>query len=544
MIREPSRLAEGTYDVLIVGGGIYGLTIAYDAALRGLRAALVERRDFGSGSSFNHHKTLHGGLRYLQSLDLGRMRMSIAERRAIARIAPTLVSPLAFVMPTGSSVTRSPLALSLAFLADRAIGAHRNDGLPPSHRLPAGRVVSHDELRTLIPEGRFPSSSRGALWYDYRIDEGDRLSMAFAHAAVRQGARLVNYVSAVEPIRENGRIAGMYVRDEVTGERLRVRASAVVNAAGANAGRLMASFGTRRAFPVLKAMNLVTSRHWTDVAVAMPGPSGRMLVALPWRGRLLIGTAHGYELSGPDDTSVDANEVELFIAEANAAFPWMELRLDDVTLVHRGVVPARHRPGHTPELLDEPILRDHAKDGAPGAISVVGVKYTTARGVAARAVDMVCRVLQCPIRASETDRRPLLEPVADAAGIASSIPESANRIAALYGAAAASIAAIVHEQPALGSPIAAATPVTGAELIHAVRAESALTLEDVVVRRTGLGAAGHPGPEIAARAAQILGAELGWTRERIASELEGLQEFYAIRTTPPPTRSAERGERN
>src|SRR3954471_17763087 len=139
MKRDLGQLASDSFDVLVIGGGIYGLTAAYEAAQRGLRVALVERRDFGSGTSFNHHKTLHGGLRYLQTADLARMRESIGERRAFARIAPQLVSPQAFVMPTLARLERSRLAMQAAFLADQAIGMNRNSGVPESHHLPPGR---------------------------------------------------------------------------------------------------------------------------------------------------------------------------------------------------------------------------------------------------------------------------------------------------------------------------------------------------------------------------------------------------------------------
>ncbi len=137
----------------------------------------------------------------------------------------------------------------------------------------------------------------------------------------------------------------MVVRDDVTGTRVEVRSALTINAAGASAGRLMAAFGTRRVFPLVKAMNLVTRRPWPDVALARPTPAGRLLVALPLHGRLLVGTSHGESLSGSDDTLVSAPEAGDFLAEVNAAFPWLALTTDDVTLVHRGVVPAKHAPG-------------------------------------------------------------------------------------------------------------------------------------------------------------------------------------------------------
>src|SRR5262244_2658953 len=142
MTRDLDQLTGRTFDVLVVGGGIYGLAIAYDAAQRGLSVALIERHDFGSGSTFNHLRTIHGGLRYLQSLDVARARESVRERRILAKIAPHAVRPLPFALPVYRSIVRGKWAMRAGFLLDRVIAAGRNRGVDPSHRLRGGRVVS------------------------------------------------------------------------------------------------------------------------------------------------------------------------------------------------------------------------------------------------------------------------------------------------------------------------------------------------------------------------------------------------------------------
>ena len=152
MQRDLDQLVGRTFDVLVVGGGIYGLTIAYDAAQRGLSAALIDRADFGSGASFNHLRTIHGGLRYLQTLDLGRARESVIERRVIATIAPHAVRPIPFALPLYQSITIT--LMRAGFMLDRLIAFDRNRGVIPSHQLPGGRMVSHDALR------RFPGLHR------------------------------------------------------------------------------------------------------------------------------------------------------------------------------------------------------------------------------------------------------------------------------------------------------------------------------------------------------------------------------------------------
>lgn len=521
MTRDLGQLSSGTFDLLVVGGGIYGLAAAYDAAARGLRVALVERHDLGSGTSFNHHKTLHGGLRYLQTLDLGRMRESIRERRAFARIAAPFVAPQPFVLPTSPSPTRGRLAMRVALAADRLIGADRNRGLDDAHRLPAGRVVSRDELARLVPEARLEHATGAALWYDYLTEESERLTLAFALAAARHGAVLANYVDAIAPIHDGARVAGMQVRDAVTGDALEVRASVTVNAAGAGAGRVMAAFGVRRSFPLLKAMNVVTRRPGGRVALGCPTAEGRLLVALPWHGRLMVGTSHGDDLCGADQTLVNEGEVLRFLAEVNSAFPWLALTLDDVTLVHRGMVPASIRVGQPPSLVDRAEVRDHAKDGVEGAVSVVGVKYTTARGVAERAIDLVCTKLGRRSTRSVTAERTLIE------------GQTTTGLERWYGSDAALVREAAAADPALAAPVAPGSEVIGAQLVHAVRHEMALTLEDVVVRRTALGAAGHPGDAVVHGCVEVLRRELGWSTERAADEVASLRRFYEIGKAAP-----------
>jgi glycerol-3-phosphate dehydrogenase len=322
----------------------------------------------------------------------------------------------------------------------------------------------------------------------------------------------------------------MRVRDGVTGESVDVRARITVNAAGASAGRMMAAFGARRVFPLIKSMNVVTTREATDPAVALPTSDGRLLVALPWLGRLTIGTSHGAQLCGADDTHVNRAEVTAFIAEINSAFPWLALGIDEVSLVHRGVVPASVGEGHAPALLDRADVRDHSFDGIDGAVTVVGVKYTTARLVAERTVDLIGEKLGQPIAPSRTSELPLLAPVRteDVESHQRAPVNPVERTTRVYGATAARVLGLHAEQPELGRALAEGRAVTGAQVLEAVRHEMAVTLEDVVVRRTGLGAAGYPGDELVQRCAILVQQELGWSDERVEDEIGAVRRFYDL----------------
>src|SRR5436190_8421996 len=318
MRRDLDRLQDRTFDVLVVGGGIYGLAIAYDASQRGLGVALVERDDFGSGSSFNHLRTIHGGLRYLQHLDVVRARESVVERRTLARIAPHAVAPMRFALPLYRSLTRGKLAMRAGLLLDRIVAAGRNHGVASSLALPGGRVFSRHQAVEQFPGLRRRGLTGAAVWYDYVAPEADRLTLSWALAAASHGAVLANHVEALALARDGRRVAGVDAVDRLAGRRLQIAARTVVNATGGAIDRLLASVGIATRVPMLMAMNLVTTREAGDVALGGRSASGRNLFLVPWRRRALFGT---WESSVPCEpgTVPTERDVATFIGELNEA---------------------------------------------------------------------------------------------------------------------------------------------------------------------------------------------------------------------------------
>jgi glycerol-3-phosphate dehydrogenase len=480
MRRDLNALTARTFDVLVVGGGIYGLTIAYDAAQRGLSVALIERNDFGSGASFNHLRTIHGGLRYLQTLDLARARESVKERRTLAQIAPDAVRPMPFVLPLSSSLTQGRLAMRAGFLLDRVISRHKNDDLPASHRLPGGRVLDRSAALARFPILSHSNLTGAALWYDYVATQADRLTLAWGLAASAYGAVLANYVEARRITIEGGRAIGVHAADRQTKRTLEISARITVNATGGAADRLLSASGVALGSPVLKAMNLVTTRDAPDFALGGRGMSGRTLFMVPWRKRALFGTWESPEPCAPDDLSVSKSDVTAFIAEVNHAFPSLAVTTGDVTLVHRGVVPAVVHADGRATLQGHEQVRDHADRGVEGLVSVAGTKYTTARAVAERVTNRLCAKLgrsDLPCRTAD-DLLPFTTATDDAL------------------------------------------------LTLAARDEMVVTLEDAVVRRTPLGALGYPGDQAVDHAAIVVGEALGWDQATRRNEIEGVRRFY------------------
>ena len=538
MLRDVDQLTARTFDLLVVGGGIYGLAIARDAATRGLAVALIERDDFGSGSSFNHLRTIHGGLRYLQTLDIARARESIRERRTLARIAPQALQPTAFAVPLTRSLTKGRLAARVGLLLDRFLARGRNADVAPSLHLPAGRVISRADAIARFPGMQHQGLTGAAVWYDYLTTESDRLTFSWAIAAAEAGAVLANHVQAAEPILEGRRVVGVRAHDRPTAAAITIRATVTVNASGAGTERLLAPIGLSAGGPLLKAMNLVTRRDAGTEAFAARSGSGRHLILVPWRGRALFGTWESGRLCSPDEAGVPGvndEDVASFIAEINQAFPALDLTRADVTLVHRGLVPAVVGPDGDVTLEAHERIRDHATEGVEGLVSVAGTKYTTARAVAERVTDQLLGKLQRPgapcrttsalpggIAGDPEDTIAGARRQYDAVLPSDTLPH----LVAAYGSRYEQVAALAAERPEWRAKISEASPVIGAQIVWAVRHEMAITLADAVLRRTPLGALGYPGDAAVERAAAIAGAELAWSADRTGAEIDALKAFY------------------
>jgi glycerol-3-phosphate dehydrogenase len=474
--RDLAALEAREHDLVVVGGGIYGAAAAWDAAQRGLATALVERDDFGAGVSWNSLKTIHGGLRYLQKADLARMRESIRERRALMRIAPALVRPLPFLVPTYGHGMAGREALFVALGLNDLIAHDRNLGLPETHRIPRGRILSRDDARGRVPGLPERGLTGAGFWYDAQVASSERLTVAFVHASTEAGGVAANHVEAVGLLTAGGRVRGVRARDVLTGRELEVRARVVLNAAGPGVDALLEGAGLRRpAAPLLKAWNLVFDRP-PDVPFAVGSRSeGRFLFLVPWRDRTLVGTAYG-----PPDSPREA-AVAAFRREAVAAFPWAGLDRAPLTLVHEGLVPGR---GGASGLSTRPRLHDHEReDGLAGLVTLQGVKYTTARSVAERAIDLVFRRLSRPSPPCLTATTPL------------------PRARPLEGPLDERVREVVRE-------------------------EMAVTLADAILRRLDLGTGGPPAASDLQAVTGVMSTALSWTPEQEQAERAALAKAF------------------
>jgi glycerol-3-phosphate dehydrogenase len=540
--RDLGRLSRQTYDILIVGGGIYGCVLAREAARRGLSVAVVDKGDFCSATSANSLKIIHGGIRYLQQFDLLRLRQSARERRILLQIAPHLVHPLRCAMPTFGHLLKSREALFCGMLANDILSWDRNRGLPPDKRISMGRTGSRAEWLHVAPDIDDPRYTGVAFWQDAYAYNTERLGIGFLKAAVRAGADAANYLE-VAGFRRKGRdVTGATAVDRVTGKTVAIAATVTVLNTGPWTKHTLSLLGDKVSCPDFRlslTMNIVLRRQLTSAyALGLPlyregWKKSRLYFFVPWRGRTMIGTHMRIHEGSPDTMSVTAQDLNSFISILNQAHPGARIAPEDVSFVHAGLLPAEDRdvgPGEEPEPLPHFRIVDHAaSDGLNGLLTVLGVKYTTARDVAARTLTKLEARLGPSIAPASRSMEPLpggdfrdlgaLVAEAEAAGFS---PDTARHLIYNYGAEYRDVVRLGTADRALLDPIGEGVMVLGAEVVHAIREEMAVTLADVVLRRTDLASAGLPNDAPLERAAELMAGELGWDEPRIRREIEGI----------------------
>lgn len=541
MQRDLTRLANTTFDAVIVGGGIYGVTTAWDAAQRGLSVALIDRGDFGGATSFNSAKTVHGGVRSLQRASLLELRRFVQERRALLHIAPHLVHPLPFLIPAYRQLRQNRVLMRLYFALYDALAFDRNRLPDPSKHLPPSRLLSREECLRLHPLIDPTGVTGAVMWHDCQMYNTDRTTLSFVLSAAEAGAAVANYVEARSFLRRDGRVVGVRAHDALAGGEFDIRARLVVNAVGPWARRLLDPILPDAAADLLpclsKAINVVTRPLVRDCAVGGTVES-RFLFVAPWRECSIVGTGHEPHAADADALKITRGDVERFLGDVNRAFPAAGLTIDDVRLVHRGLLPAEPGPNGEARLITETQVRDHRRDGIDGLLSIVGVRYTTARASAQHAVDVACDALgrgRPPCRTAETplvggemprfDEYLTSESAQRPPGIDAI---TLRRLILSYGTRYGTVLKLLLSDPAEAAPLGRACPVTRGEVRHAVRHEMAVRLADAILRRTEAGSAGHPGADALQAAAHVLADELGWSEARIKDEIDDVEGIYKI----------------
>jgi len=552
MQRNLPALADQRFDVAVLGGGACGAAIAWDAARRGFSVCLLERDDFCGRTSAYSLKFVHGGIRYLQHLDVKRVRESCRERSALLRIAPHLVHPIPVVVPTSGHGLAGGEALAAAFAVLGLLTPDRNRGIrDPARHIPGGRLVPKRQLVEWFPRLPEDGLTGAGVFSDGQIYNPPRLVWELVRSAAAAGAVVANRCEAVKLLREGYRVTGVRVTDRLRGERFDVRAGIVVNAAGPYAEQLLVSDGIRseRSIPFSRDMALVFRRepiapYALAVQTRYKDPDAvlsrghRHLFLVPWRDRTMIGVNSKVWHDDPNGLRVPEEEVLGFLEEIREAAPWLSLTRDDVAMVYAGLLPFGQNDRGAVDLSfgkRSHVIDHRAKEGLEGLVSAISVRLTTARGVAEEVVDLLCRKRGEKPRPCDTETTPLLgadfglfealvEEIAAEPAIGGDV-KLAECLAHNHGSRWGDVLKLARESPVLARRIHGSTTL-GAEVAHAIREEMAFTLEDVVLRRTDLATGGDPGDAALDAAAALAGMELGWSAERRREEIARVERHF------------------
>ena len=553
MKRDISALVNQEYDLVIVGGGIFGVCAAWDAALRGLSVAIIEKGDFAHATSANHFKMVHGGIRYLQHADICRVRESCRERSALLRIAPHLVQPLPIVIPTYGHGKKGRNFLRAGLLLYDILTFDRNQGIQAERRIPRGRCISRQEVLQLFPGIKQRGLTGGAVFCDAQVYNPPRLAISFLRSAVSKGADAANYVEVTGFIQKQHRIIGVKARDLLTENQLEIRGKVVLNTAGPWAHRLLRSgMGLRlNSKPTFsRDLAFVVNRHpITRYAVAFSTKTkdtdtildrgGRHLFAVPWRDYTLIGVWHVVFNEAPEKIGVTEKELQEFIDEVNEAYPGLSLTLDDILIINTGLTlfGEENRQGRNNMSFGKRSrLIDHNREHhLEGLVTLIGVRATTARGMAEKAVDIIINKLGKRTPKSKTEVMPICggdigsfeDFLRDAI---KNSPSALNtgKVRALvynYGSQYQQVLKYVKENPEWIESVGEST-VLKAEVILAIREEMAQKLADVVFRRTDLATGAYPGDGTVETCARLMSSEMGWDEDKLNMELEEVKRTF------------------
>jgi glycerol-3-phosphate dehydrogenase len=521
------RLTDGDYDVVIVGGGMAGAGAARDLALRGLSVALVDKGDFASATTSRSSKLIHGGLRYLELWDLGLVRESLTERERLGRLAPHLVRPLPFLVPIYRDSSRGLIKVR--------IGLTLYDWLTPGRTRERYRVLRAVDALSLEPCIRSDDLRGAGYYFDDLLLYPERLCLENVLSAARHGARVFNYAQ-VEEIRRDahGVPAGVRVRDLLGGGVVTLGARVIVNASGPWVDELRAMGGVRdrgtRVLRRTKGIHCLLPRM-TERAIYHSTSDERMIFVIPWREFSLVGTTDTDFEGDLDRLHATRAEVEYLLGEVRRAVSDPRVDPREVLYTYAGVRPLSfEESGRASD-----VSRAHKVIEEAGGrfLSITGTKLTCFRSLAEELGDRVSRLLGRPApsrtahltldgadqEVGRMEAHTWLDVSEEVA--ASGLPrETLETLVALYGRTYRRVMELAGKVPGGGERLCPSNPDVVAQLHHAVHEELTVSLQDFLLRRTGIGTSRCQGRDCAEAIGRRMALLLGWTPRRLDAELE------------------------
>ncbi len=521
MKRDFSSISKKDFDVIVIGGGIVGAGVARDTTLRGLDTLLLEKDDFGCGTTSRSTRLIHGGLRYLRQLEFGLVRQDLSEREVLMRIAPHLVHPLSFLIPVHN------LFLNVSM----ALGVTLYDVISFDKTLPNHKYLSKNNTLKEEPGLNVKGLQGSYIYYDCQIPLTERLNWETALSAHESGATVVNHALVTGLIRDGNRITGVEVKDEITGHTLKARGKIIVNAAGHWVDTVKEIVFKDRPPYLLrtKGVHIIIPQVSKHALVLFSPVDGRLFFVIPWEGFSLVGTTDTVYRENLDAVYADAADVNYVLEGLHIAYP--EIKVDDVYYAYAGLRSLALKPGKSAsDTSRSHELIDHSrKDKLDGLVSILGGKITAYRAVARDATDLVCRKLNVKTHCITGERALPGAPALSDGQLsqlaqANGLPlESAQNLALIYGSRSGEVLELAASDPAGKRPISSGGADIVAQIWHAVKKESCLTVCDFMLRRSIVGFRKNQGTDAAPVVADEMQKLLGWSAQEKERQLEAFK---------------------
>ncbi len=523
------------YDIAIIGGGINGVGIALDAATRGFSTILVDKGDFGNFTSSASTKLIHGGLRYLEYFEFPLVRESLRERERILRNAQHLVRPLKLNIPLYKHSQRSPLVIKMGMILYDLLSYDKS---LPNHSM----IFSNNRLKQFEPGIKHSDLKAIASYYDCIVEYPERLCLEIALSAEKAGALISNYSEVVECHPLNGKYQ-IKVNDLINNDSFEIQSKYLINAGGPFVDVINKMFNNKslqRMMGGTKGSHIIIDRFTGGPVESLyieAHQDGRPFFIIPWHNYYLVGTTDKFYEGKLEDVSIDEDEKDYLLKELNHFFPDNNFTGSDILYTYSGVRPLPYEEGKSErQVTRKHIIKDHTKAGLKNYISIIGGKLTTYRNLAEETIDLICENENIK-RKSETRNLRLIgsEKITYLdAYTKSTVPEIANEyrlpeetvkyLVGFYGSRTRDVAELTLDDPELKNKLSDYANDIKAQVVFAVRKESARTLEDILIRRTGIGYSKYLGLDCLHEVADLAGRYLNWSDEQKLLEINKYQD--------------------
>jgi glycerol-3-phosphate dehydrogenase len=537
-IEEPA----GTkFNLIIVGGGITGAAVAYIAAARGLSVALFEKKDYGGATSAATSKLIHGGLRYLANMEIRLVRESLRERRILGNIAPNFVYPLPFVLPNYKRWKGNIWKILAGMYLYDLLSYDKKDTWDKSKQLQNHKIISYRKTIRLEPNLKKENLRNSVYFFDYQSIFPERLTLAFIKSAAEYGAKVSNYAPVEGFIYDaENRITGVDVKDVFSGITKKVYADLIINCCGTWADKIL-NLAARKDFKAHKikrseGIHIITKKIAGNHVVSLQREDGGHMMIMPWRDHSLIGTTDKEYYGDPDEYRVSKESINDVIQAVNENFG-MKISFSDINHAYGGLRPlVDDQTKSSYETSRKYEVYDNAVDGIEGMITVEGGKFTTSRSLGSEVLNLVSKKLSKTLSDSVSDNlylsgceiRDMKQfMIRQHLNYQDFSKKTIEYVSRNYGTDSKVVFQIARDEQRYAEVISHDGEIL-AEIVYAIKYESAKTLRDIMLRRTGTGTLGNPGKDIIDKIAGISAEMLNWDKKRIEEETASLMKVYEL----------------